>query len=314
MSTTPAASQDSKQSPPGSDSSVMGGAVGAGTVLVLLPGAALFFGVDYLDARPSIGLPIVALFGIMMLVGTLALTSTLFSRLGLARRSEPLAMPPGSVRATIALALIVLFAIIVNSTQRPSGNPYQITGLTLDAKNEVLKDGKLQILVSTVEPCAAAVAKTLKLANPRDLAPPPAVQPTACASADQRFSVTVQAGPSPSAVELSKQLQAQIIQLLSTVIAFYFATRAVAKGVDPAVAKPADPKVGDQNAADSKNGQPPAGAVAGAPFAAPATALALAPAPPGDAHDDHLDGCNVPITNPTPDHELPAAQGGVVPK
>ena len=314
MPMSPAVSQESKPSPPTSDPSVMGGAVGAGTVLVLLPGAALFFGVDYLDTRPSIGLPIVALFGIMMLVGTLALTSTLFSRLGLARRSEPLAMPPGSVRATIALALIVLFAIIVNSTQRPSGNPYQITGLTLDAKNEILKDGKLQILVSSVGPCAATVAKTPKPANPRDLAPPPDVQSTACGPADQRFSVTVQPGPSPSAVELSKQLQAQIVQLLSTVIAFYFATRAVAKGVDPAVAKPADPKPGDQDAAGSKNGQAPAAAAAGALIVASNAALALVAAPSEDAQGDHLDGCNVPITHPTPDHELPAAQGGVVPK
>ena len=314
MPMAPTVPQESKPSPPTSDPSVMGGAVGAGTVLVLLPGAALFFGVDYLDARPSIGLPIVALFGIMMLVGTLALTSTLFSRLGLARRSEPLAMPPGSVRATIALTLIVLFAIIVNSAQRPSGNPYEIKGLTLDAKNEVLKDSKLQILVSAVEPCAVAVAKVLKPVNPRDLAPPPAVQPTACAPADQRFSVTVQPGPSPSAVELSKQLQAQIVQLLSTVIAFYFATRAVAKGADPAVAKQADAKLADQNTSGSRNGQAPAAAAAGAPIAAPATALALAPTPAEDAHEEHLDGCNVPITNPTLDHELPAAQGGVVPK
>ena len=293
----PADPTEAKPAPATLDPSLLGGAVGVGSVLVLLPGASLFFGMHYLDAHPSFGLPIMAVFGIMMLVGTLALTSTLFSRLGLARRSEPLAMPPGSVRATIALALIVLFAIVASTEPRPAGSPYELHGVSADARNEIAKDGKLMILATVTESCARTSVATTPPALPRDVVPAASAAQAAaasvCAAADQRFTVVIQPGPSPASVELAKQLQAQIVQLLSTVVAFYFATRAMTKSTTPA----------------------PAPAPAPAPSNAPAPAPApVAAAPAADTHDDHVDGCNVPITNPTLDHELPAAQGGVVPK
>ena len=311
-----ALSPASKPAPMTADPSLLGGAVGIGFVSVLLPGLALFFGLDYLDAHPAVGRPIMALFGIMILVGTLALTSTLFSRLGLARRSEPLAMPPGSVRATIALALIVLFAIIVSAQERPSGPAYELRGLTAEAKTEIAKEGKLQVLSILKEPCARrpdapapAPAPAVK-PGPRDLpAVAVAAQSTteraACAAADERYTLLIQPGPSAASAELAKQLQSQIIQLLSTVVAFYFATRAVTKGSDAAAPKP--------NAGGAVNG----GGAGGDPQApTPQVPTPQAPTPPApvDAHADHVDGCNVPITNPTLDHELPAARGGVLQK
>ena len=85
---------------------------GAGIVLVLLPGLALFFGSHFLSKEASTGLPTVAIFGILILLGALALLATMFARLNLHCRDEALALPPGSIRAVIALALIVLFALM----------------------------------------------------------------------------------------------------------------------------------------------------------------------------------------------------------
>ena len=107
-----------------------GGAFGAGLVLVLLPTIALFYIFEEADKLPSVGLPILAIFGIMILFGSVSLVSTLFARLKLSDKSQALALPEGSIRAAIALALIVLFAIISIMLYQSSSNPQviKITG------------------------------------------------------------------------------------------------------------------------------------------------------------------------------------------
>ena len=57
-------------------------------------------------------LPLLAIVGVVCLLMALTLAAILFARLGMADRTQALALPEGSVRAVIALALIVLFAII----------------------------------------------------------------------------------------------------------------------------------------------------------------------------------------------------------
>lgn len=49
------------------------GAVGAGIVLVLVPVAALVPGMDKISGDPIVGLPILAVFGIMILFGAMSL-------------------------------------------------------------------------------------------------------------------------------------------------------------------------------------------------------------------------------------------------
>jgi hypothetical protein len=83
------------------DGKYIGGAVGAGLVLVVIPCVALYFGIEKIAASPAVGLPILAILGIMMLFGALALISTLFARLKLHDPSQPLALPEGSIRAAI---------------------------------------------------------------------------------------------------------------------------------------------------------------------------------------------------------------------
>jgi len=59
----------------------------------------------------STRLPLLAITGVMALLASLALVSVVFSLADLSDKTQALGLPEGSVRAVIALSLIVLFAI-----------------------------------------------------------------------------------------------------------------------------------------------------------------------------------------------------------
>jgi hypothetical protein len=59
----------------------------------------------------TIRLPILVITGVMALFATLALVAVTFSVAGLSDETQALGLPEGSVRAAIALSLIVIFAI-----------------------------------------------------------------------------------------------------------------------------------------------------------------------------------------------------------
>ncbi|SAL85992.1 hypothetical protein AWB68_07871 [Caballeronia choica] len=60
----------------------------------------------------SLILPLFAVAGVVLLIATLALVSLAFGTFGLADKSQAMALPEGSIRAVIAVALVVLFAIL----------------------------------------------------------------------------------------------------------------------------------------------------------------------------------------------------------
>jgi hypothetical protein len=208
------------------------GASGAGLVLVLLPSLALFFGASYLEEHGSIGLPVVAVFGIMVLVGALAMTSTLFRRLGLASRRQPLALPPGSVRATMAMALIVLFSIIAIAAMRPPQELKELRGMSGALLAELARDPRISVIKATLEDCASTPTPR---APERDsvisLSPPTEIPKTPCPIADERHTVLMKVGPDAGSQDLVKQLVLMIGQLMTMAVSFYFAGRN-AGGVD----------------------------------------------------------------------------------
>lgn len=260
------------------DQGYLGGAVGAGLVLIVLPCLALYFGIDKLGATPAMGLPILAIFGIMILFGALAIVSTLFARLGLDDPTQALALPEGSIRAAIALALIVLFAIIAIMLYQSGSKPYVITGLGEAAKSDMVRDAGNHVIAVVPEPCAFPAA-----------VPRPDGASEKCAPANLRFSVHVRLPAGQESTDLAKQLLILIGTLMTSVTSFYFASRATE---------------GKRNAGSSK----PAGdGSVTSPQAAQAASLATGQ--PGD--DNDVDGCDAPIANATPDEELPAAKGGV---
>ena len=255
------------------------GAVGAGLALVVLPSVALFFGMDKLSANPMVGLPILAIFGIMILIGTLALTSTLFQRLGLANPSEALALPTGSVRAAIALALVVLFAIIAimlfQSLADPQRNIIRLEGLKQADFDAMSKEPRNRIL--SVQPGAClATAATAPAGSP----------PSSC------YTVELMQGTSQDAIDVAKQLLTLIGTLMTSVTSFYFASRVTAT-----------PKPGGGTGATTATTPTTTPPVTGA-----ASAIST---PLAQGHGESEDGCDAEISNPTPDEELPPAKGGV---
>lgn len=155
------------------------GAVGAGIVLVLLPGIALF-SFSYLNHIKTleVGLPVVAIFGIMMLFGSMALVATLFRRLELSSPNEALGLPSGSVRAVIALSLIVLFAIIAIMLFHRMAEPYVITGLSSDDKKAIVGNGANHVLAVVGRACDQAGSGVQPAGN-RQRIPAPAAPATA---------------------------------------------------------------------------------------------------------------------------------------
>jgi hypothetical protein len=314
------------------------GAIGAGWVLVVLPSSALFLGARYLDKYHSIGLPLLAVFGIMVLVGALALTSTLFRRLGLATRREPLGLPPGSVRATMALALIVLFAIIAIAAMRPSDDLRHLSDVSGTLRAELQRDPRITIMSGKLESCASRrPAATAAPAEPGGLI---ATQPAGggaeagCPAADERYSLVVRVGADANSQDLVKQLVLIIGQLMTMAVSFYFAARGTLEKADksdvppqPTPAPGPGPTPTPTPTPESIPVPPPAPtpsppspdlptdasiATVRGPGPLTGTTFDLGAGPGGAAalHPDH-EGCGESGHRTTTDEELPEARGGI---
>ena len=60
----------------------------------------------------EISLPLLAIAGVIALLGALALVAIGFALMSMSDKTQALGLPSGSVRAVIALSLVVLFAIL----------------------------------------------------------------------------------------------------------------------------------------------------------------------------------------------------------
>jgi hypothetical protein len=171
---------------------------------------------------------------------------------------------------------------------RSMAEPYKVKGLTLLERKALLDKAADRILANIEEPCAAGPDGT-------------AARPGAfCAPDDQRFTLHLRPPPVQEASDLAKQLLILVGTLMTSVTSFYFATRS-AGSTQAQAPQPPDPQPQPQP-------QPPQGGP-GADAAQPGAATADS-GMQADI-DAHADGCNVDITDPTPDEALPAATGGV---
>lgn len=314
-----------------------GGAAGVGVVLVLLPAVAMVANVAWFDRNKVVGLPVLAILGIMILLGTLALVAMLFQRLGLTDRAQPLALPPGSMRAAIALSLVVLFAIIsitLYLSISDGGQPYRITGLREAERNALVTAAQSRV-VQVYDECANAppAAAASAAEGAADRAGGAAVASAPCAEADRRYAVVLQAAHPADAVDLAKQLLVLVGTLMTSVTSYYFAARAGAESdksgnTSPAAPNPAVPRdatspegggadsamvaerQADSAAPADPAPAPPASSQVGSPAVAAAGATTLAEAAHGHPPDD-ADGCDVEMLDATPDDQLPVASGGV---
>jgi hypothetical protein len=275
---------------------VTGDAFGLGLALVVLPSMALYFGVERFAPSATISLPLTAIFGIMILFGALALVGTLYARLNLADPGQALGLPAGSMRAFMALSLIVLFAIISIMVYRSMMEPFRVTGLTLAEREAmVLKIGDRMIGI-VEEGCVARPAAAASGAAPGL---------PACPDPDRRFTLVLRPPPDPASTDLAKQLLILVGTLMTSVTSFYFAARgtAAATGAQPPPPEATPAPVAPAAAADAGP----------APTASPSPLPGAVPALQATDPEAHADGCNVDVTEATPDEALPPARGGVAP-
>jgi hypothetical protein len=84
-------------------------------VLLLVGLIAVVLVLKYLVGQTDdlrVQLPVLAIGGVIVLILLLAIVAAVFRDLGLANANQAMGLPDGSIRAVIALSLIVLFAIL----------------------------------------------------------------------------------------------------------------------------------------------------------------------------------------------------------
>src|SRR5262249_18302296 len=107
---------------------------------------------------PEVRLPVLAIAGVVALLISLALVAGAFTLFNLSNPREALGLPEGSVRAVIALGLLVLFAIfaIYLHANMNRAQVQQIANLTAAEKDSVLSSSLGVRVLATVSNDAEA--------------------------------------------------------------------------------------------------------------------------------------------------------------
>ncbi|MGY8704627.1 hypothetical protein RAD16_02640 [Bradyrhizobium sp. 18BD] len=151
--------------------------------------------------RTIVGLPLIVILGVTVLLIVIGLVAFSFQAINLGNRKEALGLPSGSVRAIIALMLLVVFSImsifLFNSLSAPP----------LRTLEHVTQSG--------LNDMGARVTVIRKQAEP-----PPAAAAGA-AAAEPLYTVTFQEANGPAG-DLAKQLIVMLGTLVTAVASFYF--------------------------------------------------------------------------------------------
>jgi len=145
---------------------------------------------------PELKLPLVVVLGVVVLLIAIGLLVFSFSHLKLASREQALALPDGSVRAIIALMLLVLFTIV---------------GI---------------FLYNSVATRALQSAENVTAAQVTDMRRQVAVVFTVPAGGEGPFTVYFRV-PNPAGEDIAKQLITLLGTLVTAVASFYFGSAAV---------------------------------------------------------------------------------------
>jgi hypothetical protein len=171
--------------------------------LIVLVGLLVLGGVHLAkqNITPEAKLPLLTIVGVIVLFIALALVAIGFAALDLTDRSQALALPEGSIRAAIALCLVVLFAII--SVSLYSG----------------LAEGPIRFL--------AGLTKVQSEAFVRDTVRVQIITTQMTATeGDTTYTVYYRQSPSRASEDFAKQLLVMIGTLVTAVASFYFGTKA----------------------------------------------------------------------------------------
>ncbi len=180
---------------------ILAAAFGGFVILVNLP--------DWLRSS-SQTIVILLVAGLVSVALLLYLGTMIMKTAGLTTKKEALGMPEGSIRALIAMSLILMFAIIGVTIlySGMGGEPIQSNGIT-SAELEQLENVQV-IAISVVDPAASP--------------------------GTERFNVTARPELSPAGHDFGLQLLTTVSTLVVAVAGFYFGSRAVAQGAKTAAA------------------------------------------------------------------------------
>jgi hypothetical protein len=154
-------------------------------------------------SESDVGLPVLAIAGAVLMLGTLALVSVSFAIFDLDDKTQALALPEGSIRAVIALMLIVLFAILT---------------IYLYGSMSVSKMTSIGKLTETQE-------KELVLKFPKEQI----IAVIGPSESDKTYTVLFLEGHNPASEDFAKQVLVMLGTLVAAISSFYFGTRAVSE-------------------------------------------------------------------------------------
>lgn len=193
---------------------------GAAVFAMLAAAVGTGFGLYYMlnsagsAAMPSIvRLPLLTITGVLALLVALALISAAFALLELSDKNQALGLPEGSIRAVIAIGLLLIFSILT-------------IFLYSDLAAPPTKD--LSSISNLTPAQAKALGSTVKVLYEKT-------------EADEKGGITVyfREPRSAAAEDFAKQLLVLIGTLLTSVTSFYFGSKAAATNTtDAAPAKP----------------------------------------------------------------------------
>ena len=207
----------------------------AGSILLCigavgLVGALLFAFIKLMEfsttSSTGASLSLLAIGGVIVLILLLTVVATIFSVLGLTNKNQAMGLPEGSIRAVIALSLIVLFAILsVFLYQGVSGGPVNIIEKLSDAeRSQFVKDH------STARDLQSVLAKDEK------------GQPLKNSDGNDLYNVTYRSAPNSTSDDFAKQLLVLLGTLMTAITSFYLgAGTAVSAAAAAAAQTAADP-------------------------------------------------------------------------
>ncbi len=182
-------------------------------VIVLVAGLGGFYVLinlpSYLTSS-SLTIVVLLVAGFVAVTLLLYLGTIILRTAGLSTKKEAFGMPEGSIRALIALSLILMFAIIGVTVLYTGmgGEPIQSNGISA-AQLERLENVQI-ISISVVDPAASP--------------------------GSERFNVTARPELSQAGHDFGLQLLTTVSTLVVAVAGFYFGSRAVAQGAKSAAA------------------------------------------------------------------------------
>jgi hypothetical protein len=153
------------------------------------------------NGGPEVLLPLLAIGGILALLVVLAIVSVFFQTIGLSNKEQALALPEGSVRAVIALSLIVLFAILSIYLYATLGK-VSLDNVTEAQRTQLLQAGT-QIISTTEANCL------------------PGTSPAAGGAPVKCYAIVYRA-PNTVGEDFAKQLLVMLGTLVTAVASFYF--------------------------------------------------------------------------------------------